>query len=217
MTGSTVKIIISAEIAERKVELGSIELEINEKLDESIRHGMQLAGKSLEGVMLQEIDAAIQKTVPETWKNVGRERRQMTSCMGTIQYARRIYQDDKGQRRTPLDEVIGLEKYSRYSLSVIEKGSYLASELAFREASDMLSWLIGDYISHSAIGRMVRKVGESYKAEEEVQLEQRKIQNQGRFRRKCCMVKVMGCGYPCSERKNKRQKCGLGYCTQVKG
>jgi hypothetical protein len=171
MTASTVKIIISAEIAERKVELGSIELEINEKLDESIYQGMRLAGKALQGVILREVDDGIQAAVPETWKNIGREKRQMTSCMGTIQYTRRIYQDDKGKRRTPLDEMIGLERHSRYSMSVKRKGSYLASELPYREASDVLGWLIGDFISHSAIGRMVREVGGSYQAEEEEQQE----------------------------------------------
>ncbi len=171
MTASTVKIIISAEIAERKVELGEIKLEINEKLDESIYHGMQSAGKALQGVILQEIDDGIEEAVPATWKNIGREKRQIMSCMGTIQFARRIYQDDKGKRRMALDEVIGLERHSRYSMSVKQKGSYLASELPYREAAEILSWMIGDFISHSAIGRMVREVGKSYQAEEAAQRE----------------------------------------------
>jgi len=36
MTASTVKIIIAAEIEDRKVELGNMELKIDERLDESI-------------------------------------------------------------------------------------------------------------------------------------------------------------------------------------
>ena len=172
MTASTVKIIIAAEIEDRKVELASIELKIDEKLDERIYQGMQSAGRALYGELLQAVDDGIQEVVPETWGNTGREKRQMTTCLGTVQFKRRVYQDETGKRRKLLDEIVGLEKYSRYSLSVMQKGCYLASELAYREAGDVLGWLIGDYISHSAIGRMVREVGGHYQAEEESQREQ---------------------------------------------
>ena len=171
MTASTVKIIIAAEIEDRKTKLGSMELKIDEHLDESIYQGMQSAGRILYRELLQAVDDGIQEVVPETWENKGREKRQMTTCMGTVQFKRRVYQDETGKRRKPLDEIIGLEKYSRYSLSVMQKGCFLASELAYREAGDILGWLIGDYISHSAIGRMVRQVGGSYQAEEEAQQE----------------------------------------------
>lgn len=171
MTATTVRIIIAAEIAERKVEIGSMEVEVDEKLDEGIYQGMQAAGKTLYGEVLQALDDGLQETVPETWENTGRERRQVTTCLGTVQFKRRVYHDETEQRRKLLDEIVGLEKYSRYSLSVMQKGCYLASELAYREAADVLGWLIGDYISHSAIGRMVRQVGESCQAEEEVQRE----------------------------------------------
>jgi len=40
LTGDTAKIILTAEIEDRKVDLGSIELKITEKLDESIYKGM---------------------------------------------------------------------------------------------------------------------------------------------------------------------------------
>ncbi len=172
MTASTVKIIIAAEIEDRKVELGSMELKIDKKLDESIYQGMQSAGRTLYGELLQAVDDGIREVVPETWENTGREKRQMITCLGTVQFKRRVYQDETGKRRKLLDEIVGLEKYSRYSLSVMQKGCFLASELAYREAGDVLGWLIGDYISHSAIGRMVREVGERYQAEDESQREQ---------------------------------------------
>ena len=169
MTATTVKIIIAAEIADRKVKIGNMELEVDQMLDERIRQGMQSAGKTLYGEVLQALDDGLQEVVPETWENTGRERRQITTCLGTVQFKRRVYQDETGKRWKLLDKIIGLEKHSRYSLSVMEKGCYLASELAYRESADVLGWLINDYISHSAIGRMVRQVGESCQAEEEIQ------------------------------------------------
>ena len=171
MTASTVKIIIAAEIEDRKVEIGRMELKLDEKLDESIYQGMQTAGKALYGELMQAIDDGIREVMPETWENTGREKRQMITCLGTVQFQRRLYRDETGRRRSVLDEVLGYEKYSRYSLSVMQKGSFLASELAYREAAEVLSWLIGDHISHSAIGRMVKKVGQTYQAEEDAQRE----------------------------------------------
>lgn len=171
MTASTVKIIISAEVAERKVTLGTMEVRTDGNMDESIRQGMQSAGKVLYASMLQEIDNAMQKAVPDTWENVGREARQIVTCVGTIQYKRRVYKDETGRRRKLVDEIIDLEKYHRYSSSVKQKGGYLASELPYREAADVLSWLIGDYVSHSVIGRIARQVGESIQAEEAAQRE----------------------------------------------
>jgi len=171
MTASTVKIIITAEIEDRKVELESMEVKIDKDLDEGIYQGMQSAGKRLYGELLQAVDDGIQEVVPEGWENTGREKRQLTTCLGTVQFKRRVYKDETGRRRKLLDEIVGLEKYSRYSLSVMQKGCFLASELAYREAADVLGWLIGDYISHSAIGRMVRQVGENYQTEEEAQRE----------------------------------------------
>jgi hypothetical protein len=171
MTASTVQIIITAEIEDRKMELGRMEIEIDEKLDESIYQGMRSAGKTLYEELLEAIDDGIRSAVPETWENTGREKRQATTCLGTVRFKRRVFQDETGKPRKVLDEIVGFDKYSRYSLSVLQKGCYLASELAYREAADVLGWLIGDHISHSAIGRMVRQVGQSYQSEEEAQRE----------------------------------------------
>lgn len=84
MTASTVKIIITAEIEDRKVELGSMELKIDEKLDERIYQGMQSAGKTLYGELLQVVDDSIREVVPKTWENTGREKSRLITCLGTV-------------------------------------------------------------------------------------------------------------------------------------
>jgi hypothetical protein len=68
MTATTVKIIIAAEIGDRKVKLGSMDLKVDENLDEGIYQGMQAAGKALYGEVLQAIDDGIREAMPETWK-----------------------------------------------------------------------------------------------------------------------------------------------------
>jgi hypothetical protein len=172
MTASTVKLIITAEVAGQKVDLGKVEIQIGEKLDESIYQSMQGMGTALYGAILQGIDDGLCETTPEGWKNMGREKRTIMTCVGSITYKRRIYKDTTGKRRKPVDEVLGLEPYGRYSPGVEQKGSYLASELPYRETADILSWLIRNHVSHSTIGRMIRTVGATLQAEEQERLEQ---------------------------------------------
>ena len=171
MTVETVNIIISVEIAERKVELGTVALEVDGRMDEHIHHAMQLAGKYLYTVLLQNLDDSLQEAVPKEWQNLGQEKRQLISSVGWVAFKRRVYRDDKGSRRKPLDEVIGINPHQRQSVSVQQKASFLTSELPYRESSEVLGWLIGDYISHSTIGRMVQQVGESYQRQEADELE----------------------------------------------
>ena len=68
-------------------------MKIDEKLDESIYQGMQSAGRTLYGELLQAVDDGIREVVPEIWENTGREKRQMTTCLGTVQFKRRVYRD----------------------------------------------------------------------------------------------------------------------------
>ena len=60
------KIIIAAEIEDRRVEIGSMELKIDEKLDENIYQRMQSAGRTSYGELLQAFDDGIREIVPET-------------------------------------------------------------------------------------------------------------------------------------------------------
>ena len=172
MTASTVKLIITAEVTGQRVELGQLEIQISEKLDESIYQGMQDMGRVLYGAILEGVDDGIREMAPEGWQNMGREKRTVMTCVGSVTYKRRIYKDQQGKRRKPVDEVLGIIPYGRYSLGVQQKGSYLASELPYREASEILSWLIRNDVSHSTIGRMVRYVGATYQAKEQERHEQ---------------------------------------------
>lgn len=171
MTVETVKVIISAEIAERKVELGTMALEVDERLDEHIHQAMQFAGKHLFRVLLQSLDDSLRETVPKGWRNMGQEKRQLISSVGWVAFKRRVYRDEKGRRKKPLDEVIGINAHQRQSISVQQKASFLTSELPYRESSEVLGWLIGEHVSHSTIGRMVQQVGDSYQRQEADDLE----------------------------------------------
>jgi hypothetical protein len=108
---------------------------------------------------IHELDNRIAATVPETWRNLGTEGRWLTSSLGTLRYKRRVYVDEHKVRQKPIDELLGMKRYSRMSGRVLEMGSYLASNGTYRNAADQLSWLLKTPISHSSIQRMAWTIG----------------------------------------------------------
>jgi len=105
------------------------------------------------------LDRQLRKEVPEGWRNVGTEERSVLSSLGWVRYQRRIYRDEEGRRRKPVDEMLGIERYSRDSQRVRQMGAWLACEGTYRRAAHQLSWLIKSEVSHSTIQRMVWQVG----------------------------------------------------------
>jgi hypothetical protein len=102
---------------------------------------------------IHELDNRIAATVPETWRNLGTEGRWLTSSLGTLRYKRRVYVDEHKVRQKPIDELLGMKRYSRMSGRVLEMGSYLASNGTYRNAADQLSWLLKTPISHGMDNR----------------------------------------------------------------
>ena len=167
MTDEAVKLIITVEIEGRKPLSKQIEINMNAKIDEGLRQEMQRMEQELFGTILEVADERLWKTVARDWKNVGRAERQLVTSVGWVPFKRRVFIDETGNRRKPLDEMLALEPKAHYSQSVCQKASYLVSELPYRVASPMLCWLIGTEISHSTMGRLMRRVGQSLEAQEE--------------------------------------------------
>ena len=135
----------------RKIEAHELESGISQVVQE-------LGNKVLEAG-LAGLDRDIRKRLPAGWRNMGTEERSILSSVGWIHYQRRIYEDEKGVRRKPLDEALGVERYGRDSQRVREMGAYLACEGTYRRAASQMSWLMKSEVSHSSIQRMVWQVG----------------------------------------------------------
>ena len=157
MTEKTVEISITVKVDKeviqytRKVGITELEAGISEAVQE-IGSKVLVAG-------IAGLDKELRKGVPAGWRNVGTEERSLLSSLGWIRYQRHIYRDEKGRRRKPVDEALGVERYSRDSQRVREMGAYLASEGTYRRAANQMSWLMKTEVSHSAIQRMVWQVG----------------------------------------------------------
>ena len=167
-------------MTDRAVEL-SITLKVNgevieyqreiaiEELETGISQMVQEMGATVLKAGLKGLDDEIRKEVPAGWRNVGTEERSIMSSIGRIRYQRRIYKDEKGVRKKPLDEVLGVERYGRESQRVQQMGAYLACEGTYRRAADQMSWLMKTKVSHSSIQKMVWEVGSRIADSEEAE------------------------------------------------
>ena len=69
--------------------------------------------------MLEALDDTLRRCVPRSWKNVGREQRNLVMEVGYISFRRRVYRDENGKRRKPLDEALKLRPYQRNSSKIV--------------------------------------------------------------------------------------------------
>jgi hypothetical protein len=157
MTENSVAISITIRVSEREVKIEN-EIGIGD-LEETIQGMMLVAGQQVFGMGIKAIDDRIAEKLPIGWQNVGTEERWLVSSIGALRYRRRVYLDENKQRRKPLDELLGVERYGRVSERVQEMGSSLACMGTYRLAASQLSWLIKTPISHSAVQRMVWTTG----------------------------------------------------------
>ena len=109
--------------------------------------------------ILELLDKHIQETIPASWKNIGREMRKLIFEHGYVSFSRRVYRDDKGKRRKPLDELLNIRPYARYSRNVQEIGSAIGADTTFRKGAELMSVLLKTDFSHSSLHRMFRKLG----------------------------------------------------------
>lgn len=157
----TIKMAGVAKEIEKKVQLTDLE---------ESAHTLGLAvGQAVFSGVIEVLDDQIAKTKPAAWRNVGTEKRWLVSSLGVIQYRRRVYLDEQGERKKPIDERLGLQRYSRMSNRLQEMGASLVSNGTYRLAADQLSYLIKTPISHSAVQRMSWSVGNRIADSEEAE------------------------------------------------
>jgi Uncharacterised protein family (UPF0236) len=109
--------------------------------------------------LLEAEDAALQAETSPGWRNLGRESRVVVTAVGEVTVRRRVYRDEDGQRRKPLDEELGLEPYQRMSWGVQGMTAHLATHATYRDTSAVLSRVLDTSISRTRVQRAVWRVG----------------------------------------------------------
>jgi hypothetical protein len=157
MTEGSVDLSISVKAFDESIEFHR-EVPVTD-LEEGLSRTLKEIGCQVLATGIAGLDGELRRMVPEQWRNVGTEERRILSSLGWVSYRRRIYQDEEGRRRKPVDEMLGIERYARDSERVREMAAWLACEGTYRKAARQLSWLIQDKVSPSSIQRMVWQVG----------------------------------------------------------
>lgn len=128
-------------------------------LEAGLGHVLHEVGCQVLVVSIAGLDQELRQVVPAEWQNVGTEKRSVLTSLGWLQYRRRVYRDEEGKRRKPIDELLGIERYARDSQRVRQMGAWLACEGTYRQAAELLSWSIQTHVSHSTVNRMAWQVG----------------------------------------------------------
>jgi len=170
-----VEIIVGIVDEEGKQEILRQKIDV-EHLEEGVLVAERQLGVTVMKVIMEKEDEALAKGKPKGWQSLGREKRVVVTEVGRVEINRRVYRDENGKRRKPLDEKLQLRQYERLTWGMKVLASELASETSYRKAAVELSWLIGAMIgtiNRSQVKKAVWQVGE--------ELEQREREEQERI------------------------------------
>ena len=93
--------------------------------------------------------------------------RSINMAFGEVRYTRRRYVCPGRKPRYPLDELLGFDKYKRYSLLAVRNILEVSSVATYRNTALAVNCLAGFNISHMQVGNLIHMAGENIKAGQE--------------------------------------------------
>ena len=154
----TVSISITVEIAGQSKDV--IHAEIHpDQIGENLKKVTDQVFRSAGTGVITYLDEDIREHEANGLKVLGTESREFTTIAGKLSYTRRIYRSKEGKRIKPVDELLGLEKYSRRDKNLQEMNCALAGRSNYRETAAISTLLTQKYISPATISRDVKRVG----------------------------------------------------------
>ena len=97
------------------------------------------------------------------------DRRTMLCMFGTVTFSRRMVRREGGKPFYPLDNILGLLPYQRYSPLLLYSVAKVAAGSVYRAAAEAVNTFTPLDISYQTVSRMVRTVGDKYAQYEEAQ------------------------------------------------
>lgn len=135
---------------------------------EAWRRGIELQCQAF-AQALETYDAEMARQYAGKQKVLRLDRRTLLCMFGTVTFSRRLVRREDGKPFYPLDRVLGLTPYQRYSPLLLYSVTKVAAGSVYRAAAEAVSTLTPLDISHQTVGRMVRTVGDKYAQYEEAQ------------------------------------------------
>lgn len=134
--------------------------EFRQKIFEASREGIS--------IMLRQCDDEIRKNRKRgTFHNVHTpEPKKLALWCGDVDYQRCAYYDQEGNYRHLCDEVLGLDKWQRVSISLLLRALGLAGEVSYERVAAQIEKWTGVRRTHETYRRWVLRIGEFMLEEE---------------------------------------------------
>ena len=98
--------------------------------------------------------------VPKTWELVDFKGRTLITLIGVITYKRRVYKDEYGSRRYPLDEALGIPPLVRIEPRAFLWIVNMAANMSFAKTARAFNERSGCHITKTSVMRCVHKEGD---------------------------------------------------------
>lgn len=124
-------------------------------------------------LMALAIEKVDQELVTEA-KNQGyqvekKSTRVINMAFGEVRYTRRRYVCPGKKARYPLDELMGFNKYKRYSVLAVRNILEVSSTATYRNTALAINCLAGFSISHAQVGSLIKQAGKQIKNQQEAE------------------------------------------------
>ncbi len=159
----TVSINVKVENGEGKNLQSSIS---TDRLEEDLKGLSQQITEVMGAMVLAGVEAKLKAGEYRAGVSIRTEARKYQFQGFSIEYRRRSYRMPDGSVRSPLDELLGFEKYQRRSYKAKEQLCALASSVSYRKTARINSYISQEVVSASTVCRAVREVGQRIENQE---------------------------------------------------
>ena len=124
--------------------------------------------RELMSLALAEIDDHLVNELKSCGYSIEKKnQRSINMSFGEVRYSRRRYTAPGKKPRYPLDELMGFDKYQRYSLLAVRNVLEVSSVATYRNTALAVNCLSGFNVSHAQIGKLIKQAGKEIKAKQE--------------------------------------------------
>lgn len=140
------------------------------------------------------------------WKYIRTNKRTVIFTFGEATINRRCYQKG-GENRYPIDEYLGLQKYSRYSLGLLHEIAYLATTMSYRKVVEIMEKVKGIYITPTTVVQAVKLAGQLYQERDDYE----EYQEKAKSKRSVPVLYIEGDGVMIKVKKGKQTRKDLSH------
>lgn len=96
-----------------------------------------------------------------------KNKRSVVTAFGEVSYVRRRYICSGKEARYPLDELMGYDRYKRYSVLAVKNILQVSAVATYRNTALAVNTLSGFNISHGQVGNLIKQAGQTIKDQQE--------------------------------------------------